>query len=127
MKVLVALVSLLAADLARADGGAIRIQRDAGPLRITVFSAPEPLRVGAADLSVMVQSREGGAPVLDAEVELRLEGPPPERPIQVRATREQAANKLLYAASVELPAAGTWRLRATCPRRPWPSSPCTRG
>ncbi len=103
---------LLAADLARADGGTVRIQEEAGPFQITVMSAPEPLRVGPADLSVLVQRRGDGAPALDAEVELRLEGPAPQPPIEVRATREQATNKLLHAAAVTLPAAGTWRLRA---------------
>jgi hypothetical protein len=113
MRIRLALLCVLAADLARADGGAVRIEAEAGPFRITVMSAPEPLRVGAADLSVLVQRLEGGSPALDAEVVLRLDGPAPELPIQVRATREQATNKLLYAAAVTLPAAGTWTLRAT--------------
>ena len=117
MRIPVALLCVLAAELARADGGALRIEEESGPFRIAVFSAPEPLRVGVADLSVLVQRLEGGSPVLDAEVELRLEGPPPEPPIELRATREQATNELLYAAAVTLPAAGTWRLRATVRQR----------
>ena len=69
--------SLPLAGCARAGRTAerVRIQADAGALRITAFSAPEPLRVGAADLSVLVQQREGGAPVLDAEVALAARGP----------------------------------------------------
>jgi len=113
MRIRLALLCVLAADLARADGGAVRIEAEAAPFRITVMSAPEPLRVGAADLSVLVQRLEGGPPALDAKVELRLDGPAQEPPIQVRATREQATNKLLYAAAVTFPAAGTWTLRAT--------------
>ena len=107
-----ALIGLLAADLAAADGGSVRIDEEAGPFRIAVMSAPEPLRVGTADLSVLVQRRGDGSPVLDAEVDLRLDGPAPEPPIEVRATREQATNQLLQAAAVTLPAAGTWRLQA---------------
>ena len=113
MRSRLALVGALVAGLARADGGTIRIQEDAGPFRITVWSAPEPLRVGAADLSVLVQRRGEGSPSLDAEVELRLDGPEAQPPIEARATREQATNELLYAAAVTLPAAGTWRLRAS--------------
>ena len=103
---------LLAASPARADGGTVRIQEAVGPFWITVMSAPEPLRVGPVDLSVLVQRTDGGAPVLDAEVELRLEGPTPEPPIEARPTHEQATNKLLYAAAVTLPAVGSWRLGA---------------
>ena len=108
-----ALLLLLAAGVAQADGGTVQIQQDTGPFRITVFSAPEPLRVGSADLSVLVQRRDGDAPVLDAEVAIRLEGPPPAAPIETRATREAATNKWLQAALVEIPAAGAWRLRVT--------------
>jgi hypothetical protein len=113
MRIRAALVCALVAGLARADGGAIRIQEDAGPFRITVWSAPEPLRAGPADLSVLVQRRDGGAAVLDAQVELRLDGPGSGPPIAARATRAQATNQLLQAAAVTLPVAGTWTLRAS--------------
>lgn len=111
MRRLLALLAALAAAPAWADGGSVRIQADAGALRITAFSAPEPLRVGEADLSVLVQQRENGEPVLGAEVTLRLEGPTTASPIVVRATRAAATNRLLHAARVELPEAGTWRLQ----------------
>lgn len=114
MKALGLLLGLLTATgAAHGDGGTVRIQHETGDLRITVFSAPEPLRVGMADLSVLVQRRAGDRAVLDAEVEIVLSGPPPAAPIEVRATRENATNELLYAAAVELPAAGPWRLRVT--------------
>jgi len=113
MRSLLALLVVLAVEPAWADGGTLRIQQDAGRLRITAFSAPEPLRVGIADLSVLVQRQPGGEPVLDAEVELRLEGPPGEAPIELRATRSEATNELFYAARVELHAAGIWRLRVS--------------
>jgi len=113
MSALALLLCLLAAGTARADGGTVRIQRDEGPFRIAVFSAPEPLRAGAADLSVLVQRRDGDRALLDAEVEIRLVGPPPAAPIDVQATRENATNKLLYAALVDIPAAGPWTLRVT--------------
>lgn len=105
------LLLLLAAGAAHADGGTVRIRDDAGPLRITVFSAPEPLRAGAADLSVLVQRRDGDAPVLDADVVLHLDDPAATGAIEARATRAAATNKLFYAAAVTLPVAGVWKLR----------------
>lgn len=105
-----ALLSLLAAaGAAHADGGTVRIRDDAGSLRITVFSAPEPLRAGAADLSVLLQRRD--VPVLDADVVLHLEDPAATGAIEARATHEAATNKLFYAAAVVLPVAGIWKLR----------------
>jgi hypothetical protein len=101
----------IVAGVAAADGGTVRIRDDAGPLRITVFSAPEPLRAGAADLSALVQRRDGDAPVLDAEVVFHLEDPTATASTEARATREAATNKLFYAAAVVLPVAGVWKLR----------------
>ena len=49
-----------------ADGGIVQFQKQAGPFFVTVFSAPVPLRVGAADLSVMVQKADDRSEVLDA-------------------------------------------------------------
>ena len=111
MRIRAAILCLLLAEVAGADGGTVRIDEEAVAFRVAVMSAPEPLRVGAADLSVLVQRLGDASPVLDAEVDLRLDGPAPGAPIEVRASREQATNQLLQAAAVTLPAAGTWRLR----------------
>jgi hypothetical protein len=101
----------IVAGAAHADGGTLRIRADAGPLRVTVFSAPEPLRAGAADVSVLVQRRDDDTPVLDADVVLHLEDPASTGAIEARATREAATNKLFYAAALVLPVAGVWKLR----------------
>jgi hypothetical protein len=100
---------LLATALAHADGGAVRLRGDAGPYAVTLFS-PEPLRAGAADLSVLVQSWADDSVELDAEVELELRGPDGATATRVRATREAATNKLLRAAMVDLPRPGTWQV-----------------
>jgi hypothetical protein len=86
----------------------------AGPFLITVFSDPTPLRVGPVDISVMVQEGDSGRPILEAEVTVRLQkygagG----SPILAQATRQNATNKLLYAALVDLPAPGLWELQVT--------------
>src|SRR5262249_8693772 len=93
-------------------GGEVRLMEKAGPVVITVFRDATPLRVGPVDLSVMVQDRDSGRPILDAEVTVRLRehgagGPS----ILTQATRQNATNKLLYAALVDLPAPGLWELQ----------------
>lgn len=91
------------------DGGAVLSRTRAGSLIVTVFAAPVPLRAGAADLSVMVQTAASENPVLDANVVLRL-SKPGEPEIRIAATRTQSANKLLYAAQPVLPSPGEWHL-----------------
>lgn len=101
---------LLAPGLARGDGGRLRLSERAGPYRVSVFTSPEPLRVGGADVSVFVQDGAGTA-VADAQVRITLtpvggSG----QVLSAEATQEAAVNKLLRAAAVDLTAAGTWRL-----------------
>jgi hypothetical protein len=106
-------VVLLAQAHAFADGGTVQMRKEAGALLITVFTSPTPLSAGPADISVLVQNRDGLAPVLDARVSvlLRREGSSTE--IRAHATREQAQNKLLYAALVTVPESGKWQLSVT--------------
>jgi hypothetical protein len=92
-----------------ADGGIVQFQKQAGPFFVTVFSAPVPLRVGAADLSVMVQTINDRTNVLDCDVMLYL-SKPGEHNIRIAATRAQATNKLLYAAHPVLRQAGKWNV-----------------
>jgi hypothetical protein len=91
------------------DGGTVQFQKQAGPFLVTIFSAPVPLRVGAADLSVMVQRATDRSNLLDCSVDLRLSRPGESR-IHANATRAQATNKLMYAARVVFPAPGKWHL-----------------
>ena len=101
---------LLSAPAAGPDGGIVRLRENRGALVVTVFTAPDPLRAGPQDVSVLVQDPTG-APVLDAEVTLRFD--PPVRSsagFAVRALRAQATNKLLQAAQVDLREVGEWRL-----------------
>lgn len=82
-----ALLLLLVCVSAYADGGRVVLREQAGSFVVTVFAAP-------ADVSVMVQDRTSQQPVLDAGVTLRIGDS------EVRATHEQAQNKLLYAAAI---------------------------
>jgi hypothetical protein len=109
-----AVALLLYAQAAHGDGGVVQLKQAAGPFIITVFSAPTALRAGPADISVLVQQHDTNEPVLDAEVAVLLA---PLRTasaaINTAATRQQATNKLLYAAAVNVPSAGSWELRVT--------------
>jgi hypothetical protein len=106
---LAALLVLLAAATAAADGGTVRARTAAGPFGVTVFTAPQPPAVGPVDVSVLVQDA-AGAPVLDADVRVRLTAPDGATEIIRAATRAGATNKLLYAAVADVPATGTWAL-----------------
>jgi hypothetical protein len=102
----VLLLALIEGAVAHADGGRLRSRQVAGPFAVAVFTAPEPLAAGAADISVLVQDRVSGEVVLDAEVTLELSGPGPARAIAAGA----GANRLLKAAVVDLAPAGLWTL-----------------
>lgn len=124
--------------LAKGDGGVIRLRETQGPFSVTVFTSPEAAAGGLADLSVLVQGSESGKVVLDADVTFTLSPPVGEMkqadvfcsvptaamPLpdgisnlaSVRASREQASNKLLYAAPVQLNTPGDWKLHVVVSR-----------
>jgi hypothetical protein len=132
--ILTALAMMLVPRVARGDGGIVHLRETRGPFSVTVFVSPEVVSGGLTDVSVLVQSQKNGDVVLDADVNLSLI--PPEGvamnesdpfcgpsggtvfqsanatpdSLTVRATRDQASNKLLYAALLRLDAAGNWKL-----------------
>ncbi len=97
------------AGAASADGGRLRSYGDAGDFRVAIFTRPEPLSAGPADVSILVQDRESGEPVLDAEVTLELSGPGGFA-AAVPAGRH-GRNRLFYGASLDL-APGAWSVTA---------------
>ena len=133
--ILTGLAMMLAPCVVRGDGGVVQLRETRGPFSVTVFVSPESVSGGLTDVSVLVQSQKNGDVVLDADVSLSLIppegvainesdpfcGPPSGTVFQsanvtpnsltVRATREQASNKLLHAALLRLDAAGNWKLR----------------
>ena len=104
---------ILAQATARADGGTVQLREEAGDLVITLFTSPGPLSVGPVDISVLLQNRDGLEPVLDAKVSLVLRTGDPDVELQARPTREQARNKLLYAALVTVSKPGKWQIVVT--------------
>ena len=96
-----------------ADSGVVRASVIDGPWRITAFSEPTPLRVGLADLTVLVQNTDDDEPVLGATVSLMLQHENPEIPsILTEATHETATNQMLYSSLIDLPASGEWSIEA---------------
>jgi hypothetical protein len=89
---------------AHGDGGTMLLHQDAGAFTITLFAAPQPLEVGTADFSVLVQDRASGEVLLDPIVDLTVSG------TKVRLTRGQVSNRLLQAATVHLSSPGKLRL-----------------
>jgi hypothetical protein len=90
-----------------ADGGAMQSRQEAGPFVVTVFAAP-------AEISVLVQNSETLEPDLNATVSIRLQHG--DSDVTAKATREQAHNKLLRAAAVNLDDPGEWRYTVTVSR-----------
>jgi hypothetical protein len=104
--------ALLTPWAAQADGGTIRLREASGPFLVTVFTSPEQPRSGPVDTSVLVQERETGSVILDATVNLVFQpvaGLGPQ--LSSRATRGQAKNKLLLAATIDVPAPGWWAVQ----------------
>jgi hypothetical protein len=111
------LLLALSPATAWADGGVVRTSERSGPFVVTVFTAQSPVTVGQADVSVMVQDAATGQPVVDARVTLLLKGEDGSASA-AEATREQAQNKLLYAALVDVPSPGQWSVEVTVARGP---------
>lgn len=66
----------LVAPPAAADGGVICGSAAAGGLRLTVWVEPTPLRVGASEISVLVQDDASARTRPDVPVRIALEGAP---------------------------------------------------
>lgn len=126
--------------IAAADGGIVRLHEAQGPFLVTLFVPPEIARNALADISLLIQQRTTGEPILDANVGLTLIpldgsmrqedlfcGMPSAAAVpgisraelgtlKVNATHNQASNKLLYSALMKLNANGNWKLRAEVSR-----------
>jgi hypothetical protein len=98
-------------SLARADGGAVRLSEQKGNYRITVFTAPTPLRTGPVDISVLVQNAATGELASGVRVTIKAErqGSPSDGVLH-SATTEAATNKLYHVSNFDLPEPGRYSL-----------------
>jgi len=95
----------------RADGGTVRLSEQKGNYRITVFTAPTPLRAGPVDVSVFVQEAATEEPLSDVRVAVKaVRRGSLGAPICHSATAEAATNKLYRAAIFDLPEPGWYAL-----------------
>lgn len=101
--------SLWSSPWARADGPHIAFHGTDGAYTVTLFSAPDPLVAGPAELNLLVQKGEDGSMVSAAEIsgELALAG---HAPVPFRLSSGGAANRQLPGAAVLLPDAGVYEL-----------------
>jgi hypothetical protein len=102
-----------AAPGAHGDGGQVQFSGAAGPYQVTVFTQPVPLRAGPADFSALVQDPRTGDAVLDGRVRIDLTRAAMGETISATLSRAAATNKLLRAATVDLPAAGEYHATVT--------------
>jgi hypothetical protein len=110
-------VPALRAPRAQADGGLVRASAEQSGLVVTLFTTPTPLRVGGADVSVLVQDATTRATLLDAQITVRVAAQHEDAlPAAVRLTHAAATNKLLQAGTISLPVAGSYRLVAEARR-----------
>lgn len=113
MKRLFAAVLILCSiPLAFADGGRLRSRAVAGSFVVTLFTTPDPLRVGLADFSVAVERPGQLGLVQDADIDLKLTAAG-QSPLQVKLTHDAATSRFLEAANFELPHSGLWHYTLT--------------
>jgi len=118
---LTALLLLFVARPAQAHGGGMPqlTNAEAGPYWVSVWTEPDPIRVGDFHVTVAIlqapepgaSAREAGELVLDATVLVQAQSVSQVGEILISpATRDNAVNKLFYEADLTLPAEGQWRV-----------------
>ena len=106
-----------AITLAHGGGTPQLVNEPAGPYWLSVWTTPDPARVGEFHLTLGLsepgEGREAGAPVLGANMQVRLEPATATTgsPVTAMATNENSTNKLFYEADVTIPAEGTWQVQ----------------
>jgi hypothetical protein len=113
---LILLLALPAALLAHGGGTPQLVNEPAGPYWISVWTTPDPARVGEFHLTLGIsepgEGREAGPPVLGADVQVSLEpgAGTAADVVTTTATNEQSTNKLFYEADVSIPVEGSWQV-----------------
>ena len=99
-------------SVARANGGVQQLTlAPAGPYEITAQTSPTPARPGLVDVTVLVYQARTERLVQDALVTVAAQELGQVVPsVTFPATHERASAPLFYAADVELPRPGRWRL-----------------
>ena len=125
-------VTILSPSGSWADGGVVRAREIRGSLIVTVFTPAQLSSTLPEEVSVLVQNAESAEALIDAVVDVSFIPPDDAKfvtveascsshgkaqmPATVRLARGQASNKLLYATTVVLRAAGNWQMRVVVRR-----------
>ena len=112
---LLILIGLHAGSAAAHTEGKMQLASEAaGPYKLTVWTSPEPVTVGEMHVAVAVVLAEDASPVLDAIVfvDLKPVGGSGQT-ITSQATAEDATNKFLREAIIDLAAAGPYQATIT--------------
>ncbi len=94
-----------------ADGPKLRASGRGDHLRVSVFTPPDPVRVGELEVNVLVQ--EEGPAQRGAEFGVEVRAHPvadPAKRVSVSASRGEGVNRLMQAAKLELPQPGLWQV-----------------
>lgn len=118
--VLAILTLILPAPLFAHGGSLPRVSDvESGPYRLFVWAEPVPAVAGEINFTVAVteipaQKDAQAAPVLDADVQIRVERVDGTgRLLSGQATHAEAVNKLMYETYIDMPTAGVWRATVT--------------
>ncbi len=97
---------------AHGDGGRVQMHASAGPYMVTLFSTPDILVTGPADLSVGIEDTATGEFINDVDVELTLSqlDTASANKIVAHTTHGSSARGILQAAQITFPQAGRWRI-----------------
>jgi hypothetical protein len=108
--VVIALGLGVTAGLAGAHGGRVQLAKaSAGPYLVSVWTSPDPPRVGALDVSLAVMEPRTERAVLDATARVVVSPVGGAGAGLARALESGAGgNPLLYHAVLEVPREGTW-------------------
>jgi putative membrane protein len=97
-----------AKDAIDIDGDTVLAHAGSDQFNVTLFADPL-LSMGANDIAVLVQDAGSGAPILDASVDVSAT-PASGSARATRAVPQPAANKLLEAATLNIPSPGLWQI-----------------
>ena len=107
-------VLVLCPSPAAADGGSVRLSEQQGNYRISVFTAPTPVRAGPVDISVLVQDAATGEVVSGVRVTIKVaRRDAPGVAVDQPATTAAATNKLFHAAVFDLPEPGWYSVEVS--------------
>lgn len=94
--------------LAHTDGAIQLTSAPAGPYKVTVWTWPDPPRVGDIHISIALVLAEDASPVLDAKVIIEVRSLSGDVTLSAPSTTENSENKFLYESAMDFPDSGIY-------------------